>query len=990
MKTVLHNSRAQTSVAAQRTDRLAAALLRPVYLTVGVLLVLAALVGSLAYQAPPHGTVQIGWLGDQLFLHTSAGLGGDAITQGAWYPDDLTPDSPTQRSRWSREHAVITLPNLGRGHELALTLVVQGFPADVRDPPQRGVVVASDGTLQPIVTLKVGDAYLAEFHPTATWQSYTFIIPVALQTSPDLVLDLTTSATFQHTLRGDDPRPKGVRLATVAVAPHASPPPGLLPPAWRAVGLLMLVVLLFYLVLLRVFGSYPLAFVTTILATGAGAAGLALARIWMGAVLEVALWGLLGLLLVAWAGPLLGWLHRLLQRYTHGHGLHYGVAVAAGLWLALLSGAAVQRWASPTVGLWHAMFPDSLLIGIVLVGSVMLLIVSGRAGLPHATERIAASMDHPRYARWWLLLFGGAWLAFVFAVILRLPYVGHADYADNAVVARNLIAGRGWVVDYVSQFYYIIPSTTRPQETWPLLQPVWIAPFFALFGAQAWAAKLPNLLFTLALLLLVYHIGARLWSPRVGLLAALITVTNHLFFTLVIYATSDLAFVVFSTAAIYLIYRAEAAHRTAAPARHVYRWLIAAGVLTGLMMLQKPSGALIAVGLGLWLAASRLYTLRLHHPHPTFAQARQAVRGLLVGGLLWTAVALLVLSPYMARNMALFGAPVYSTEKYDAWVLGYRGDSGDAWHDIYRVFAPEVGGLGVPDRSWVLRWGFDYTYAKFRTQLLALRDYLMPAWANPPGPPDAAWHSLFSRNEVRNIMSPAGAWLSLLAVLAAVRFRRRLLSLLLFAFVPYTIFLLTYWRTNEERYFLMVMPWLALLIAWLIWSLYTALSQLGDGRWQPLALLVVLLTTGTIMQHSWGPIATKVQTEPALWQPDLLAYAWLRDNTAPDAVIMTRNPWQLNWHSTRPAVMIPNTNDAELFWQLAQHYRAEYLVFETLQRVKGDGAELLAPLLRAGDAQVGDVIYGFTVVYASPTPDNRVLIYRFPEQLPAQFAERKE
>ena len=37
---------------------------------------------------------------------------------------------------------------------------------------------------------------------------------------------------------------------------------------------------------------------------------------------------------------------------------------------------------------------------------------------------------------------------------------------------------------------------THPQETWPLLQPVWIVPFFALFGAEAWAAKIPNLLFT--------------------------------------------------------------------------------------------------------------------------------------------------------------------------------------------------------------------------------------------------------------------------------------------------------------------------------------------------------------------------------------------------------------------------------------------------------------------------------------------------------------
>src|SRR5262249_47416796 len=137
-----------------------------------------------------------------------------------------------------------------------------------------------------------------------------------------------------------------------------------------------------------------------------------------------------------------------------------------------------------------------------------------------------------------------------------LPYVGHADYADNAVVARNLVAGRGWVVDYITQFYTLYPSVTHPQETWPLLQPLWIAPFFALLGAESWVAKIPNLIFISLLGVLVYAAGARLWDRRVGLTAAVVVLTSHLFFKLVIYSTTDLAFVVFSFGAIYLLYRA--------------------------------------------------------------------------------------------------------------------------------------------------------------------------------------------------------------------------------------------------------------------------------------------------------------------------------------------------------------------------------------------------------------------------------------------------
>ncbi|NJO04317.1 MAG: glycosyltransferase family 39 protein [Chloroflexaceae bacterium] len=503
-------------------------------------------------------------------------------------------------------------------------------------------------------------------------------------------------------------------------------------------------------------------------------------------------------------------------------------------------------------------------------------------------------------------------------------------------------------------------------------------------GRRRGPPKLPNIIFNALLLLLLYRIGARLWDRRVGLLAALLTLTNHLFFTLTIYTTSDLPFVVFSAAAIYFLYRyvttaaADAEQRGKVPP---LAYLAGSGVFTGLMMLQKPSGAMIALGMGIWLLISVFNWRALTAPEHRLSTTWHSLRRVVVLAGVWTAIALVVLSPYLARNVALFGKPVYSTESYDAWVLGYRGDSGEAWHDIYRVYTPELGGPGLPDRSWILRWGFDYTYAKFRTQVQALREYLVPAWSGLPAAlaGEDGYLPLLSRNEEKNLLTPAGIWLAWIGMVAALRSRWRLLSLLLLAFAPYTVFLLTYWRTNEERYFLMVMPWLYLLAAWMIWAGYDRLSAIGQRRWSPLALILVGVVGTAIVQPSWGPIATKVQVEPQQWSPDVQAYRWIEENVPPATVIMTRNPWQLNWHTERPAVMIPNTADKGLLFGLARHYEAEYLVFETLQRIKGDGARTLAPLIGAADAQVGDVIDGFEVVYASPTPDNRVLIYRFPD-----------
>lgn len=986
------------------------AFLRTPWFALVLITLLCVMVGMLAYQSPANDSLAVGWIGDQLFLATSAGLGQDAVERGDWYADSLTTDSPTGRSRWSRQHAVLTLPNIGSGFALDVTLLMQGWPDDVLVLPRQVVEGTAyhkrvtNGTIfQPTVTLRSNGTVVGIFSPTTQWEEYTFHIPASARTSDDLVLEMSTSAVFTDTRRGPDARPKGMRLAGVRVQSpvddNAWTTAGSVGgqfeallaqvrlPAWDAVATLVLVILLFWLLLKSLLQSDGLIFVLAALAAGLSGAGLALARIWMGALLSVVVVLLLLALVLVHARRWLRLLRLLLWYYRAGWALNDGLMVAAFVWMlyALTRGSILVRSFLAETGIVQEMFPDSLLAGLLGMCLLALVLVLGREGLPRLAERIVHALNGSRSSLLIALLLGAIWIGYEAWVIAHLPYVGHADYADNAVVARNLVAGRGWVVDYVTQFYQVYESVTRPQETWPLLQPVWIAPFVAVFGPQAWAVKVPNLLFNVLLLVLVFTIGSRVWDRRVGLVAALLVLTNHLFFTLTIYATSDLAFVVFVTGAVYLLYRAVETKKNG--------YLTGAGALTGLMLLQKPSGALIAVGMGVWLLMQLWQQHRQGQP-PSYRSwwgrgegalltaHRFPLAGVLVPFGVWAAIALLILIPYMLRNMALFHTPVYSTERYDAWVLGYRGNSDEAWSDIYRVYAPELGGDGLPDRSWILRWGFDQTWEKFRTQVQATRNYLMPAWGVLPGASAdtgyASW--LLSQNENKNLLPPPGAWFSLLGVLAALRVRRRLLSLLSLAFVPYTLFLLTYWHANEERYWLMLIPWLALLAAWVLWAGYDRLAAIQNGRWTPVGLILVVLAISSIIGPSWPIISYKVQKEPAKWAADLAAYAWVRAHTPPDAVLMTRNPWQLNWHAERAAVMIPNTSNRDMLLVLAEHYHVDYMVFDSLQRVKSDAARVLAPLINAPpDIQVGDTIEGFTLVYASPTPDNRVLIYRVPE-----------
>ncbi|HWQ13007.1 MAG TPA: glycosyltransferase family 39 protein [Roseiflexaceae bacterium] len=944
-------------------------------LRLALILVLALLAGALAYQSPPASAVAVGWLGDRLFLRASEGqAAADALS---FYGDELTDSAGSGRSRWThRAGAALTFPGLGSG-DLTLTLRAQGWPEDVLGTRAR----------QPEVTVEADGRVLSRFTPTPAWADYTFRIPAELRAGPDLTVTLRVSDAFTSTARYADPRPKGIRLERVSV--YGAPAAGVAAPAPGPLAWLLLCGALWLLALVALSGRPTLGFVLATVLVAGVAVGLTAVRAWAAALLPWLAAGSGLLLAVAWRAAIVDLAARLVRRYARGSAINYGLVAAGASWLALVAAQASSSLQLPGLNAFWDTFPDSLIYGMLWTGLALLVIVRGKDGLPRLSNMIAGLLGHPRAAPALLALFLLVWLGYAAAVAAGMPYVGHADYADNAVVARNLVAGRGFVVDYVTQFYQLYDGVTRPQETWPLLQPLWIAPFFALLGPSDWAAKIPNLIFAAALALLIYTAGARLWDRRVGLTAAVFVLTSYLFFRLLIYATSDLAFVALSFGAIWALYRAVTndGRRTTDDGGRTQgrrgglrslvvgrRSFVISGVLTGLMLLQKPgSGGLIALGMGLWLLRVQLAacSLQLGWGKSTIYHLHSALRPLLV----WGVIALTILSPYLARNMALFGRPFYSTESMDAWVLEYTD-----WDAIYGVYTTEGGlsALGVPDATWVLRWGFDRTLAKIGRQVLAARDYLVPAW---PGLPLGLGEVLTGREDKGRLLFEMGAWLSLLGAIGSIDGRRRLLGLLLAAFLPYALFLALYWHTNEERYWVALMPWLALLAAGALWRGYDRVAAIGDGRWAPLGLALVVTAATLTVRPSWPDIAEKVEVEPQLYAADLQAYAWLRANAEPGAVVMTRVPWQLNWHSGLPALMIPNTADREVFLRIARHYRARYLVYDSLQSPPRAARPMLESL-------IADPALGVELVYTSPvhavTADGTYKelateVYRLPE-----------
>ncbi len=463
-------------------------------------------------------------------------------------------------------------------------------------------------------------------------------------------------------------------------------------------------------------------------------------------------------------------------------------------------------------------------------------------------------------------------------------WIGHADYAENAVIARNLVEGRGLTVDYVAQFYKDYPGISHPAETWPLLQPLMIAPFFAVFGPETWAAKLPNLFVMLALAWAVYSLGSKLWDPRVGLLAGILTLAHPYFFNSVLYPINDLGFTALFFALAWLVWRqvsplARAVEPGDAPSGdHVVvrfaMWRpLFIGLLAGLLVWSKPSGATLLVGLALWAT----WTWRRGH---SAGEGRIPWR--VVGTVLGTFA--LVILPLVIRNILAFHTPYFTTESYDAPILRYWPQV--EWENIYKVYA----GGELPHPRWIVggKFGYQNLFDAIGTNL---------GWVWQQG----VFDDPGGGNYVLGLLPLAGAMLGLASL---TRRAANLFGMVFLSLGLYAAFVLFYWHF-EGRYFQVAVPWLLLLLAWaLLWAwdqirdtLRGDVIKQGGLLFLPLALVLIfwphvsaILGQASSDSRSTGYVAAMKQLT--------------QQSTAQD-VVMTRDPWELNWYTRRRAVMIP-------------------------------------------------------------------------------------
>ena len=194
----------------------------------------------------------------------------------------------------------------------------------------------------------------------------------------------------------------------------------------------------------------------------------------------------------------------------------------------------------------------------------------------------------------WLLLYGS------FALV-RPPLLDDAD-ALHAEAAREMLANHDWVTLHINGIRYL--------EKAPLLY--WsIATSFGIFGEHDWAARLPLALYALALFLVIFVLGRRLFaSPQAGFYAAacLLTASGIFGFTRIL--MPDVILCLWISLAMYFFWRSLGETTPSLTTGLGFAICCALGVLTkGLVGVILPLGIILVY---LFFTRNLRHLLRWH------------------------------------------------------------------------------------------------------------------------------------------------------------------------------------------------------------------------------------------------------------------------------------------------------------------------------------------------------------------------------------------
>jgi hypothetical protein len=454
------------------------------------------------------------------------------------------------------------------------------------------------------------------------------------------------------------------------------------------------------------------------------------------------------------------------------------------------------------------------------------------------------------------------------------------DAAHAAVVARNIVTGLGYTIDWIPYHFGLRDGVRQVPEWHGILRAPVLATLFAAFGIRDEPVRIPGLTFSAATGLVAFAFARTLFGTTAGWLACLITLSSAplLFWGWV--GTDDTGFAFFFLTTIYLCHLGL----TSTP-----RYLKWAGLVGGLALLEKQTGFFLSgvFLVVLWLGRSR--------------GIRTASTAVWLYGPF-----LLALGAYLLRNYAAHGDISFRLGPLN-WLYKAHGMAA-----LYRLYEPPptlgevIASLG-PARALEI---VQEQVGKFLEAVFMPPRNGVPYWPRPevgglnllaPGIPSVAFH--LRRN-------PTFFWLAVASIAGSIVFVCGLYSV-------------------EKRYFLMLIPLAAVSLAGVIaYGLESrasgALGFAKRGGAMAAALSVVVYAAAFGARMSRLPSPARDHREGCR-----AAVAWIRENVPPEDVILTPDPWWTSWVTERLTVMSP-AGGLKVLRRVGRHYDADWALYPPL------------------------------------------------------------
>jgi 4-amino-4-deoxy-L-arabinose transferase-like glycosyltransferase len=512
-----------------------------------------------------------------------------------------------------------------------------------------------------------------------------------------------------------------------------------------------------------------------------------------------------------------------------------------------------------------------------------------------------------------LLLIGGlAAFLWKLGIVSALQFVGFGDPAAYSEMAESLLQGRGFEVDYISMYFRkFSPDISHPEDTWPPLYPVLIAPFFAVMGKSAVAAKLPSLLLSCFVFpLIVYLLARRIArSEAVALVSGISILLFGPVFSWSLYAGADIAFGLLVVLALYFTVKGF----------EDSRWFIPMGAALALSYYAKALGIVAAGGVIAY------YVLRRLLYRPRFPLNRDDLRfGLGV------ALLLAMLLPWFVRNTIHFDDPLFSNHKHVAGYVGW-----EPWEEkTYAVYWDEE-----PPSAWdkfqqpvrlALRT-LEHVYNHFRILFVRMNPLLSRKDEDTSVVSRQANIPPFSIRDISTYAYGFPALLGVALFIGGALLRRQ--GIYRLARPEYGLFLVVgsvlvlsvsmLW-VPDHRLNTPIIP-LVMIMGWT--TLYSLLARIP--RLPSHAVTIALLALSAL----WAGFEIKdlrhAQNQEAFpWREQAQSVMalgdWIESN-APDSIVMAKDPMCIHFYSDAKAVRLP-TGPLSRVLDVARYHRLTHMI----------------------------------------------------------------